>query len=108
MAPVKGPFGLIIPVVTVMFDNRHAFTTAVVIAVPTTVPAVIVMSVFSMSTAEFTVIASIAVSIITDVNVKSLGARNGRGGYSESGHKNKSKFSHLSLHLEVPKNNGRE
>lgn len=107
MAPVKGPFLLIIPVVTGTFDN-HTFATAVLISVvPTAVPAPIVVSVF-MSTAVFTVVASIAVSIITDVNAKSLGASNGRGGYSESGHKNKSKFPHLSiLQLEIPNNNWR-
>jgi hypothetical protein len=67
-----------------------------VVTVPTTVPAAIVLAVFNWSTAVFTVLTSVAISIITGANAKSksLGASNGRGRYRKSGRKNKSKFPH--------------
>jgi hypothetical protein len=86
----------------VTFDNRHPFTMAIVVVVPATMPAAIVILIF---TAEATVIASAPVSVVTDMDAKSLRAGNGWRGYRKSGRKNKSKFPHKYLQLEVPKNN---
>lgn len=57
--------------------DNHAVPMAIVVAVPIMVPAAIVISVF-IPPAEFTVIASTPVSIITDVNAKSLSGCHGR------------------------------
>jgi hypothetical protein len=75
------------------FDN-HAIPMAIVVAIPTTMPAMVVMSV---STAILTVIASTAVSIVTNANANSLCASNGWRGYSQRSNKNKSKFPHPNI-----------
>jgi hypothetical protein len=75
------------------FDN-HAIAMAIVVAIPTTMPAMVVMSV---STAILTVIASTAVSIVANANANSLCASNGWRGYSQRRNKNKSKFPHPNI-----------
>jgi hypothetical protein len=67
---------------------------AIVVAIPTTMPAMVVMSV---STAILTVIASTAVSIVANADANSLCASNGWRGYSQRRNKNKSKFPHPNI-----------
>jgi hypothetical protein len=71
---------LVVPVVTVTFDNRYAVATVFPAAMPAAVMNAVLCTRTSIFAIVSTIVAAIAVSIIADVNAKSLGAHDARGG----------------------------
>src|SRR6476469_2337235 len=91
---------LVVPVVTVTFDNCYVVATMFPAAMPATVMiAVVLCTGTSILAIVSAIVAAIAVvSIVTDVNANSLGAHHACGRQSDNGRTNKGKFIHLYLH----------
>ena len=91
---------LVVPVVTVTFDNCYVVATMFPAAMPATVMiAVVLCTGTSILAIVSAIVAAIAVvSIVTDVNANSLGAHHAWGRQSDNGRTNKGKFFHLYLH----------
>jgi hypothetical protein len=85
--------------VTVASDNGYVVAAMFPAAMPTTVMKTVLCARASVLAIVATIVTAIAVSIVANVNAKSLGAHNARGGHSENGRTNESKFLHSYLQL---------
>jgi hypothetical protein len=88
--------------VTVTFDNGHAIAAVFPAAMPPAVMDAVLCARTSILAIVSAIVTAIAVSLVANVHAKPLSACNGRGGYSENGSTNKSKFPHSELQLLLP------
>src|SRR6478736_6985012 len=73
MAPIKGPFSLVVPIITVTFDD---YSTIAVMFVPAAMQPAIVR--IELCTRRAIVTVAIIIPVAADADTKALGARNGR------------------------------
>lgn len=108
MTPVKGPSGfLVVPVVTVTFDDGYAVATVFPPAMPATVMNAVLCARTSIFAIVTTIVAAIAIiSVIAYVNANALGAHNARRCYRENSSTNKSNFLHSYLQIKAQALNG--
>jgi hypothetical protein len=108
MTPVKGPSDfLVVPVVTVTFDDGYAVATVFPPAMPATVMNAVLCARTSIFAIVTTIVAAIAIiSVIAHVNANALGAHNARRCYRENSSTNKSNFLHSYLQIKARTLNG--